>query len=107
MFRLMEIDNSLKFFSRAHFSTSRVGERKIYQWLLKNVGCVLSSCLLASLKENHMLKAISVTDAPVINPAQPFNLPQPPTFNSVEEERLHRKQRLAAAFRLFAKFGFD
>ena len=31
----------------------------------------------------------------------------PPSFNSVEEERLHRKQRLAAAFRLFAKFGFD
>ena len=30
-----------------------------------------------------------------------------PTFDSVEEERLHRKQRLAAAFRLFGKFGFD
>ncbi|MGJ8687811.1 MAG: class II aldolase/adducin family protein [Spongiibacteraceae bacterium] len=26
---------------------------------------------------------------------------------SVDEERLHRKQRLAAAFRLFGKFGFD
>jgi ribulose-5-phosphate 4-epimerase/fuculose-1-phosphate aldolase len=25
----------------------------------------------------------------------------------VEEERLHRKQRLAAAFRLFARFGYD
>jgi ribulose-5-phosphate 4-epimerase/fuculose-1-phosphate aldolase len=31
----------------------------------------------------------------------------PPTFDSVEEERLHRKQRLAASFRLFGKFGFD
>jgi ribulose-5-phosphate 4-epimerase/fuculose-1-phosphate aldolase len=31
----------------------------------------------------------------------------PPTFDSVEEERLHRKQRLAAAFRLFSRFGFD
>ncbi len=30
-----------------------------------------------------------------------------PTFGSVEEERLHRKQRLAASFRLFGKFGFD
>ena len=30
-----------------------------------------------------------------------------PTFDSVEEERLHRKQRLAASFRLFGKFGFD
>jgi ribulose-5-phosphate 4-epimerase/fuculose-1-phosphate aldolase len=30
-----------------------------------------------------------------------------PTFSSVEEERRHRKQRLAAAFRLFGQFGFD
>ncbi len=30
-----------------------------------------------------------------------------PEFDSVEEERLHRKQRLAASFRLFGKFGFD
>jgi ribulose-5-phosphate 4-epimerase/fuculose-1-phosphate aldolase len=30
-----------------------------------------------------------------------------PKFASVEEERLHRKQRLAAGFRLFGKFGFD
>lgn len=34
-------------------------------------------------------------------------MPTPPTFSSVEEERLHRKQRLAAGFRLFSKFGFD
>jgi ribulose-5-phosphate 4-epimerase/fuculose-1-phosphate aldolase len=32
---------------------------------------------------------------------------QPPTFTGVQEERLHRKQRLAAAFRLFSKLGFD
>jgi ribulose-5-phosphate 4-epimerase/fuculose-1-phosphate aldolase len=31
----------------------------------------------------------------------------PPTFDSVEEERLHRKQRLAASLRLFGKFGFE
>ncbi len=30
-----------------------------------------------------------------------------PTFATVDEERLHRKQRLAAGFRLFAKFGFE
>jgi ribulose-5-phosphate 4-epimerase/fuculose-1-phosphate aldolase len=29
-----------------------------------------------------------------------------PTFASVEEERAHRKLRLAAAFRLFGRFGF-
>lgn len=32
---------------------------------------------------------------------------QPPTFDSPEAEQLHRKQRLAAVFRLFAKFGYD
>ena len=35
---------------------------------------------------------------------------QPPTFPAferVEDERRHRKQRLAAAFRLFGHFGFD
>src|SRR4051794_14032284 len=30
-----------------------------------------------------------------------------PEFSSVEEERQHRKERLAAAFRLFGHFGFD
>ena len=32
--------------------------------------------------------------------------PPMPTFKTAGEERLHRKQRLASAFRLFAKFGF-
>ena len=36
-----------------------------------------------------------------------FDRPQPPVFERVEEERLYRKQRLAAAFRLFARFGFS
>ena len=31
----------------------------------------------------------------------------PPARETVEAERLHRKQRLAAAFRLFARYGFD
>lgn len=31
----------------------------------------------------------------------------PPSFDSPADERLHRKQRLVAAFRLFGKFGFD
>src|SRR3990172_7494701 len=30
-----------------------------------------------------------------------------PTFDSVEHDRTHRKQRLAAAFRMFGHFGFD
>lgn len=31
----------------------------------------------------------------------------PRTFQNPEDERLHLKQRLAASFRLFSKFGFD
>ena len=34
-------------------------------------------------------------------------LPTPPKFDNLAAERLHRKQRLAAGFRLFSKFGFD
>jgi ribulose-5-phosphate 4-epimerase/fuculose-1-phosphate aldolase len=39
----------------------------------------------------------------------PEIVPCPPNmeFESPEVERLHRKQRLAASFRLFSKFGFD
>eukprot|EP01036_Dinobryon_divergens_P007905 gene7905-10553_t len=33
--------------------------------------------------------------------------PSPPVFSDIEEDRLHRKKRLAAAFRLFSKFGYD
>ena len=40
-------------------------------------------------------------------PASVFTIPTPPTFATAEEERRHRKQRLAAAFRLFSRFGFD
>lgn len=34
-------------------------------------------------------------------------LPAMPAFTSPGEERIHRKQRLAAGFRLFSHFGFD
>jgi ribulose-5-phosphate 4-epimerase/fuculose-1-phosphate aldolase len=40
----------------------------------------------------------------MIRPTQPHQLP---TFANVEEERLHLKQRMAAAFRLFDRFGFN
>src|SRR3989442_5315430 len=41
------------------------------------------------------------------SPASVFKIPSIPKFATVEEERRHRKERLAAAFRLFAKVGFD
>lgn len=37
----------------------------------------------------------------------PLVIPQPPTFANLEEERRHRQQRLAAALRLFGRFGFS
>lgn len=46
---------------------------------------------------------VPVTEAP----GRAKNLPGPPTFDTAEQERRHRKERLAASFRLFAKFGFD
>jgi ribulose-5-phosphate 4-epimerase/fuculose-1-phosphate aldolase len=47
-----------------------------------------------------------------MEPEMPRTIPHPtphqlPEFSSVEEERLHRKQRLAATFRLFGRFGFN
>jgi ribulose-5-phosphate 4-epimerase/fuculose-1-phosphate aldolase len=40
----------------------------------------------------------------VTRPTQPH---KPPTFSSPQEERTHVKQRMAAAFRLFDRFGFN
>jgi len=40
-------------------------------------------------------------------PGQVPNMPQPPKFATAAEERTRRKQMLAAAFRLFSRFGFD
>ena len=44
-----------------------------------------------------------MTDAP----EKILKIPTPPQFATAAEERCHRKQRMAASFRLFAKFGFD
>ena len=38
---------------------------------------------------------------------QTLSLPSPPTFDTAEGERAHRKLQLAAGFRLFSKFGLE
>ncbi|ORZ09143.1 class II aldolase/adducin N-terminal [Absidia repens] len=38
---------------------------------------------------------------------QEITVPLPPTFKDIHEQRVHMKQRLAAGFRLLAKFGWD
>jgi ribulose-5-phosphate 4-epimerase/fuculose-1-phosphate aldolase len=43
-------------------------------------------------------------DADMVSDRTP---PQFPRFDNVADERRHRKQRLAAAFRLFGHFGYD
>jgi ribulose-5-phosphate 4-epimerase/fuculose-1-phosphate aldolase len=35
------------------------------------------------------------------------SLPMPPTFSSIDDEREHRKRRLALAFRVFSSLGFE
>src|SRR6185436_822666 len=40
-------------------------------------------------------------------PGRVKDLPGPPVFQTFAEERRHRKERLAAALRLFARYGFD
>lgn len=37
---------------------------------------------------------------------QPFRTPRPPVISDPETERIYRKQRLAAAFRVFGRLGF-
>jgi hypothetical protein len=39
--------------------------------------------------------------------AASFCTPQPPAFANPAQERQHRKEKLAASFRLFSRFGFD
>lgn len=45
-----------------------------------------------------------MSSTPAATPALP---PGPPSFENVEEERAYRKRRLAAAFRIFAKLGYQ
>ncbi|GAU64905.1 putative aldolase [Streptomyces sp. NBRC 110611] len=40
-------------------------------------------------------------------PTEQLHFAMPPAHQTVEEERRHRKERLAAALRLFGRFGFE
>lgn len=53
-----------------------------------------------------MVSAV-VTNRPSPIPPEQLRYPMPPSFDDVDDERTHRKQRLAATFRLFARYGFD
>ncbi len=47
-----------------------------------------------------------VIDGVELTPKSELELPMPPTFASVEDERAHRKAKLAGALRIFGRFGF-
>jgi ribulose-5-phosphate 4-epimerase/fuculose-1-phosphate aldolase len=49
----------------------------------------------------------STSAASPVHSAFMDRVPRPPVFATPAEERRHRKERLAAAFRLFSRFGFD
>ncbi|KAI1623554.1 L-fuculose-phosphate aldolase [Exophiala viscosa] len=56
----------------------------------------------ASSKENRSVGALGMTTS-----GKKLKIRAYPQFDSLEEERLYRKQHLAAAFRVFADRGFD
>ncbi|RYH19966.1 class II aldolase/adducin family protein [archaeon] len=49
----------------------------------------------------------STTASSGAQPTIPGNLPTPPTFTNINDERRYKKQVLAASFRLFSKLGYD
>jgi ribulose-5-phosphate 4-epimerase/fuculose-1-phosphate aldolase len=48
-----------------------------------------------------------LADSPTVAGGRELYLPLPQSFETVEEERAHRKAKLAAAFRMFSKAGLD
>ncbi|MBW5484925.1 class II aldolase/adducin family protein [Streptomyces bambusae] len=48
-----------------------------------------------------------MAEQPAPIPAERLEFALPPVFETVEEEREHRKERLAGALRLFAELGFE
>lgn len=56
----------------------------------------------AQTNENQTVAAMGRTSS-----GKNLNIRKYPTFSSLEDERLYRKQHLAAAYRIFASRGFD
>jgi hypothetical protein len=62
----------------------------------------MGTTLKAETTENAAVGAMGKTTSGKV-----LKVRQYPKFDSLEEERLYRKQHLAAAFRIFAERGFD
>jgi len=61
-----------------------------------------ATTLISESDENAKLGALGRTTT-----GKKLKIRTYPTFDSLEEERLYRKQHLAAAFRIFADRGYD
>lgn len=61
--------------------------------------------MLLIQSKNVLKKYMSTATTPISIVSN--NLPSIPKFENLEDERLHRKQRLAAGFRIFAELGYD
>lgn len=68
----------------------------------------LSADGLVPAAESAGITEVSVPAGTPLTPvdASSLTFPLPPTFDTVEEERQHRKEQLAGAFRLFGRLGF-
>jgi len=51
--------------------------------------------------------AVPTIDGVPLTPKTDLHINTPPTFETVEEEREHRKAKLAGALRIFGRFGFS
>jgi hypothetical protein len=62
----------------------------------------VATALKSETSDNASVGAIGRTTS-----GKPLKVRAYPKFDSLEEERLYRKQHLAAAYRIFAERGFD
>jgi hypothetical protein len=62
----------------------------------------VATTLRSETSDNASVGAIGKTTS-----GKPLRVRAYPKFDSLEEERLYRKQHLAAAYRVFAERGFD
>jgi ribulose-5-phosphate 4-epimerase/fuculose-1-phosphate aldolase len=59
-----------------------------------------------AITENDTSAETRTIDGKPLVPQTDLHIPMPEQFDSVEEERAHRKAKLAGALRIFGKFGF-
>jgi ribulose-5-phosphate 4-epimerase/fuculose-1-phosphate aldolase len=60
-----------------------------------------------ALTENRLAdNPVRTIDGVPLTPKRDLEIATPPTFDTVEDERAHRKAKLAGALRIFGRFGF-